>query len=138
MARMNPFNTSTKLGRWLPLVVWIVIMFIGSSIPQLANDKFGMPPGFDKVIHAVEYLVLAILFCRGFGVRRLGESVSVWLLVVAICMAIGAVDELHQVFIPGRNASPVDFGADLLGIAAGTSIGWWWLRRGTGRRAARA
>jgi VanZ family protein len=123
------------IKRWLPLLVWGALIFVGSSIPQLTNEKFGMPPGTDKVVHVVEYLVLAVLFCRGFGVRRLGESVSVWLLVIAICLAVGAVDEYHQRYIPGRDSNVLDFAADTLGIAVGTSLGAWWLKRGGARRA---
>ena len=135
MGRENQTDGGGMPRRWLPLFIWIALIFIGSSIPQLSNEKIGMPPGTDKVVHVVEYLVLAVLFFRGFGVRRLGKSVSVWLLVVAICLAVGAVDEYHQRFIPGRDSNLIDFASNALGIAVGTVIGAWRLRRGTVRRA---
>jgi VanZ family protein len=114
--------------------VWAGVIFVGSSIPQLTNEKVGLPPGADKVVHVIEYAVLAILFCRGFGVRQLGGSVSVWLLVVAICLAVGAIDEYHQRFIPGRESDLLDFSADAAGIAMGTAIGAWLLKRVRSRR----
>lgn len=130
MAGENQTERRRRLNAWVPLAIWIVLIFVGSSWPHLTNGKFGMPEGSDKIVHATEYLVLAILFCRGFGVQRLGGRVSVWLLVVAICLAMGAFDEYHQRFIPGRDSSLLDFAADMVGIFSGASLGVWRLKPG--------
>jgi VanZ family protein len=130
MAQENRTGTKKRLGAWIPLVAWVVVILIGSSWPRLPNSLSGLPPNSDKVAHAGEYLVLAVLFCRGFGVQRLGGRVSVWLLVVAICLAFGAADEYHQRFIPGRDSSLLDFAADMTGIFTGASLGVWRLKPG--------
>ena len=74
-----------------------------------------------------------MLFCRGFGVQRLGGRVSVWLLVVAICLAVGAIDEYHQRFVPGRDSSLLDFAADIAGTFCGASLGVFRLKPGADR-----
>jgi hypothetical protein len=133
MAGENRTERMRGLKAWVPLAMWVVLIFIGSSIPHLTNEEFGMPPGSDKIVHVVEYLVLAVLFCRGFGVQRLGGRVSVWLLVVAICLALGAIDEYHQRFIPGRDSNILDFAADVIGVLCGASLGVWRLKPGAER-----
>jgi VanZ family protein len=132
MAEEKRPQKRNRLKAWLPLVVWVVLIFVGSSIP-LTNVQINVPEGSDKVVHALEYLILGVLFCRGFGVQRLGGKVSVWLLVVAICLAIAAIDEYHQRFIPGRDSSLYDFATDVAGIFAGASLGVWRLKPGADR-----
>jgi VanZ family protein len=39
---------------------------------------------------------------------------------VALGVAYGASDEVHQAFVPGRSADPADWAADALGVLAGT------------------
>ena len=72
---------------------------------------------FDKLAHFGMYAVLAALLTRdGFGVAGRWTSV---VLSVIVASALGAVDEWHQQYIPGRSTEYADWKADTLGAAAG-------------------
>jgi len=72
-------------------------------------------PGQDKVVHGIVYAGLAATVL--FGLRRSGSAsvvVQFWapLLFVAL---YGASDEIHQMFVPGRDADVWDWCADVTG-----------------------
>jgi VanZ family protein len=39
---------------------------------------------------------------------------------------LGAADELHQLYLPGRVASVADWLADLVGVLVAAGLLWWW------------
>jgi VanZ family protein len=114
---------SKTLKQWLPFFVWVVLIFVGSSIPRLSGDPFGMPRGSDKVAHYIEYLILAFLFYRGVRGERWRMGFPAWLIVLATGLVIASVDEYHQTYIPGRDANIWDWTADMAGIMTGALIG---------------
>ncbi|MCX5752445.1 MAG: VanZ family protein [Candidatus Krumholzibacteria bacterium] len=111
------------LKQWLPFFVWVILIFVGSSIPRLSADPFGMPPYSDKVAHYLEYLILAFLFYRGIRGERWRMGFPAWFVVLATGLAIASIDEYHQAYIPGRDANIWDWTADMAGIVTGALIG---------------
>lgn len=105
----------SKAKYFFPVIFWAVIMMIASSIPNL-----GAPPinftFVDKVEHFVEYGILGFLLALAFVKSRPNPALLVALL---ICAGYGIIDEIHQLFIPGRFCDPFDAAADILGSAAG-------------------
>lgn len=102
--------------RWLPAVSWACLIMIASSLPtSLVKPK--LFPGCDKVAHFVEYLVL------GVAIRY--WTVDFNMLAVTGGIGFGIIDEFHQFFIPGRNASLMDLGADVVGFC----VGYLWVRQ---------
>jgi VanZ family protein len=88
------------------------------------------PFGVDKVMHFVEYGVLGFLLARLIANVQSTLSKGFLLgLVVILATLYGISDEVHQAFVPGRNASPWDVAADGLGGLMGA-----FLYAGTGRR----
>ena len=65
---------------------------------------------WDKLMHALAFGGVAALLWTGLGCDA---PVLTWITVAAT----GAVDELHQVFIPGRSADALDALADAAGAA---------------------
>ena len=65
----------------------------------------------DKALHAVVFGALAMLLWVLAGGRAP-------LAIFAIVLGVGALDEVHQVFVPGREADLADFLADAAGAAA--------------------
>ena len=65
----------------------------------------------DKVLHAVVFGALAALLWVLAGGRAT-------LAVFAAVVGIGVLDELHQFFVPGREADLADLLADAAGAAA--------------------
>ena len=73
---------------------------------------------WDKLAHFAVYAALTVLFWIGVGGRAP-------LLVIALVIAVGALDELHQATVPGRTADVIDFLVDALAAAvAGTAMLW--------------
>jgi VanZ family protein len=76
---------------------------------------------FDKIAHALIFVplgaFLALGFSRGFSrseACRFGGPVGVG-------AGLAVLDEFHQLFVPGRRASPWDFLADCVGIVLGAA-----------------
>ena len=110
--------------RWRAPLLWAVVILIVSSVPIPA---VAAPAGTDKGVHGVLYLVLGVLAIRAL----LSQRAPVWqlLVLVLVVLAFGALDELHQRFIPGRTADPRDWVADAVGSVVGMAGGIVRLRR---------
>ena len=105
--------------RWWPPMLWAAVILIGTSWPRIQ-----LPPveGGDKLLHALVYTVLGVLTTRAalMGSRRAATLA----LVVGGIAIFGALDELHQAWIPGRYPSMADWWADALGGTAGSLASW--------------
>ena len=101
---------------WLPVLVWAAVIFTFSSIPSLSTGLGTWDTILRKGAHLTEYAVLGGLLDRALGREPLALAVGI---------AYAATDELHQYFVRGRHASPVDVAIDAVGVAAGMLI---WLR----------
>lgn len=75
----------------------------------------------DKVLHFTVFGLLGLLTARALdrGTDAIRSS-RVLLAIVALVMALlGACDEVHQYFVPGRRADVLDWVADLAGGVSG-------------------
>ena len=91
----------------------------GPSLPPVRN--------VDKVLHAGAYALLAGLWAWALARGRLRDASWRTLLAAwAIASAYGATDELHQLFVPGRQADVFDLAADAIGAAAAAGAVWAW------------
>jgi VanZ family protein len=91
-------------------VAWAAVIFAVSSIPSLGTGLGTWDTVLRKGAHLTEYLVLGALL-----LRALERDAAAFLAGVAYA----ATDELHQHFVAGRHASPVDVGIDAVGVALG-------------------
>lgn len=106
---------------WVPTIGYCLLIFVLSSISK--GVYMPSPFGVDKVAHFVEYGVLGFLLARLIANARSGFSrVFLLGLVVILATLYGISDEVHQAFVPGRNASPWDVAADGLGGLIGAVI----------------
>jgi VanZ family protein len=90
----------------------MAVIFAFSSVPSLSSGL-----SFDYVLrkgaHMTEYAILAALL-----VRALGRELPAF----ALGVAYAASDELHQHFVRGRHASPVDVAIDAVGLLIGLAL----------------
>jgi VanZ family protein len=107
---------SRTLTHWLPVVVWAVVIFTFSSIPSLSTGLGGWDEVLRKCAHITEYAIFGALLYRAIGREPLALATGI---------AYAATDELHQYFVRGRHATPVDVAIDAVGLALGMLI---WLR----------
>lgn len=117
---------TSVVGRWLPVVLFAALIFIGSSVPgDSINPRLTI---HDKVIHATEYAVFAFLLARALGRRW-------WWLAILVGALYGVSDEFHQTFTPRRSGNDLgDMTADLVGSAIGATFWMLFLRRPLQRR----
>jgi VanZ family protein len=101
---------------WLPVLAWAAVIFAFSSIPSLSSGLGVWDTVLRKCAHVTEYAVLGALLYRALGREALALAVGI---------AYAATDELHQHFVRGRHASPVDVAIDAVGVALGMLV---WLR----------
>ena len=107
-----------RLGRWLPVFLYLAIVFWLSAqsrpLPFLPPELWG----FDKLLHAAEYAVLGMLLAAALGGEGLAPGrVLPW--AVLLASAYGASDEIHQAFVPHRDSDVRDWLADTGGAALG-------------------
>lgn len=117
--------------RWLAPGLWAILVVVSSSVPL---PPIAAPPGTDKGVHVILYLVLGYL--AGRALLR-GKTARVWHLLVLVLglLAFGALDEVHQLWVPGRTADTTDWAADAVGSVVGIAASVA-LTRASGRRAA--
>ena len=101
---------------WLPVLIWAAVIFTLSSIPSLSTGLGTWDTILRKGAHLTEYAVFGGLLYRALGREPLALAVGI---------AYAATDELHQYFVRGRHASPVDVAIDAVGVALGMLV---WLR----------
>ena len=126
---------STMIGRWLPPLVWMAVIFVFSAQPSLPHaPELWLELLVKKGGHAWAYGVLAWLYWR--ALRPYGKSQpAVWRGVcIALAVMYALSDEYHQTFVPGRNGNLLDVVVD--GLGAGIAMGlerWRSVRVRAGR-----
>ncbi len=107
-------HVKSPVVRFLPAILWMVIIFFVSHQPSAVIPKYG---SWDTLLkkggHVFAYAVLAILL------QYAGLS-SRWAFFLAVLYAIS--DELHQTQIAGRNGQPMDVAIDTVGIVIGVLL----------------
>lgn len=92
---------NTRLLKWLPAIVMMLVIFWFSSQPSSEIPTFDWA---DRIIkkggHMIGYGLLALSYWRAFDFKE-GKRWVIWLLAVLYALT----DEFHQSFVPGRSAS---------------------------------
>ncbi len=105
--------------RWLLALGWMGAIFALSAQPDLPHPSTGWLDWLvSSTAHVGEYAVLGALLAwalrRGRAWKALGGA-GLWALS----------DELHQAFVPGRTADPLDLVCDALGAVLGVGLFFW-------------
>ena len=109
------------------MVAYAVLIFFLSSI---SDPSPGFIPHFfmaDKLIHLIEYTLLGFLLFRAFGEWLPPRKKLI--LSFALASFYGFTDELHQYFVPLRDAEFMDLLADSAGALLGAYVALM-IRRG--------
>ena len=107
---------------WIPPALLAGTIYLLSSFSQLPGAEYV----WDKLAHVAIFGLLALLTLRAThgGMRPLAllPAAAAFLLV----LGWGALDEVHQSFVPGRDVSGLDVAADGLGAALALLIWAVW------------
>jgi len=139
------------LRHWGPAIGWAGAVWIFSTYLFSADStarfllpalKWLLPHASQKTLlllhhlirksaHAAEYFILSLLLLRGIRSDRPGWRLPWGLAALGMAACYASLDEVHQLFVPGRVASVFDVLRDSAGAAAAQL--WVWLRhRGHG------
>jgi len=115
---MKIFNIFFKY--WLPVFAWAGLIFYFSSLPNL---KSSFEPSLDyilrKTAHLLEFGILAVSLLR-LGLRKEQEKNKKFVYLGAILFGLlyAIIDEYHQGFVLGREATVRDVLIDGMGIVS--------------------
>lgn len=114
------------MRRWGLAFFLMGVIFIFSSIPSDEMPDFGSADlTVKKLGHMAGYALLANAFLFALGPEKPGSFWAAWGLTVLYALS----DELHQSFVPGRNASWIDVGIDSVGALLGLMACLIFLKR---------
>jgi VanZ family protein len=139
------------LRYWLPVILWMCLIFGASSDTKSVQHTDGMLVRLLRFLHIeltttqleatrfvvrkgahmTEYAVLALLLWRALRARTVSPdwSAKTAAIVLGICVAYATTDEVHQSFVKTRSASPTDVLIDTLGALLALGAIAWFLRR---------
>jgi len=99
---------------WLPIILWIGVIFTLSSIPDLKTD-LKQDFIFRKIAHILEFAILTFLLFRALNQKKTNPVKAViFSFVFSLLYALS--DEYHQTFVEGREGALKDVGVDSIGI----------------------
>lgn len=102
---------SKRVSVWLPVVVYMAMIFYFSSLAALPGPIKPFAP-YDKLLHMGEYAVLSVLFFRAWKKEKMKHALF---LSIFSTVLYGISDEIHQSFVPGRVMDIWDISADAVG-----------------------
>jgi VanZ family protein len=109
----SPRDTASR-WRWAAPVAVMAGILAATSWPTPPH----MPGSSDKLVHFSAYALLGVTMAWAAQARSIREAFA-WILLVS---ALGAADEWHQQFIPGRRMDARDWLADTAGAVSGFSL----------------
>jgi VanZ family protein len=133
---MQQQSLARRLGRWVPLIGWMLFISIASSNEfSAANTSLIIGPlvlwlspntspetlnivhvCVRKLAHLTEYAILGILAARALRTST-RQIVRTWWFQISLCLVIvyALLDEYHQSFVPSRTSSIFDSMIDAIG-----------------------
>jgi VanZ family protein len=103
---------------YIPLAVYWAILFIATTLPGNDVPSLGVS---DKIEHFAGYMVLSVLVCFTYLFQKKFRLLSSkpFLMTILTVSFYGALDELHQLLVPGRSCDIRDLAADVTGALLG-------------------
>jgi VanZ family protein len=107
-----------KLLVYTPLLIYWIILFIATTLPVQSVPSIAIS---DKINHLIAYFGLSTLLYLTLIYQRKSEFLfnNTPSAAIIIASVYGALDELHQMFVPGRFSEVLDWLADLGGAILG-------------------
>jgi VanZ family protein len=122
----------------LPALIWTAVVLLASNDAFSAEHTGSVldiflgwmqPASFDlthfvirKLAHLTEYGILGFLWFRAWRGTRAGWSILWARRALAFCLAVAALDEFHQSFVPSRTSSPRDVAIDCVGVLVALTL----------------
>ncbi|MBI4595389.1 MAG: VanZ family protein [Candidatus Tectomicrobia bacterium] len=109
-----PKKVATFLLYWMPVIAYGGFIFYLSSRP--APEFLPSFNASDKLYHTAAYVVMCMLWRWAFQpYRSFNYHGKAWAWAIGLTILYGISDEIHQSFIPSREADVLDVLSDALG-----------------------
>ena len=109
---------------WLIVTLYALVIFYISNQPSISfvpeNLTYIDPQHL--LLHLLEYIPLGLLIYRAVLKTSFKISVNPIYFSTLLGVVYGLSDEIHQYFVPGRTASPLDLAADSIGVLIGVFL----------------
>lgn len=123
-----------KIISWILLIIWMIFIYFMSSQPSTVSDSqsgtviillsnigidmnglFGQLANFivRKSAHFIEYMILALLVFNVLSIYFNIKKVAI--ITISIVFIYACSDEIHQLFVPGRQGALRDVIIDTCG-----------------------
>ncbi len=111
------FSSEATYRFFYPLLHWL--------FPSASRHLIHlMHVGIRKLAHVTEFGVFSVTIFHGLRGDRRGWRVDWAFLTLLIAVVFAAIDEFHQIYVPGREASPRDVAIDALGALLAQTLVW--------------
>ncbi|MEE9343446.1 MAG: VanZ family protein [Gammaproteobacteria bacterium] len=121
-----------RAGSCILAIFWVGFEF------YLSHQSTLSPPhifsGQDKLLHAAYGGVLALLLLGCFKFSPPDYTARQKAIAIVSASLYGAIDEIHQYFIPGRYSDFLDWLADTTGAIVAISFAGWLIRKYQSRK----
>ena len=143
-------SLSRFVRSWLPVIVWITVIFLASGdlmsaehtsrflgpflrwiVPEISAETIVQIQLFvRKCAHVIEYAILAMLLWRALRDQWRRQTATIQTAIAFLgAMTCAALDEFHQAHIASRTGSPADVALDGAGAIVGLILYWRLIRR---------
>lgn len=106
---------------YLPLFLYWMLIFILTTLPssKLPSVKIN-----DKIEHLLAYFGLSVLLGLTLFTQNKSKILkkSYYIFSILFVALYGAMDEIHQLFVPGRSCDINDWAADISGAIIGSIV----------------
>jgi VanZ family protein len=106
---------------YIPLVIYWVILFVLTTLPGNELPKTGIN---DKIEHVTAYFILGFLLSLSLLIQKKFLNIRKYFAFSAgfFIGLYAALDEIHQLFVPGRYCDLFDWTADIIGASLGILV----------------
>jgi len=102
----------------LPALILSITIITLSSMPQPPMPSFSII-GKDKILHFFGFFLHFLTVYIAILCIRQKKDINTIVYALIFCVLFAIADELHQYFVPGRDADIFDLLADFIGIFIG-------------------
>lgn len=112
---------------YTPLVLYWLLILTLTSLPSRSLPEVGIS---DKISHLLAFFGLAVLLSLTFQFQEKWEKLKTNYKIYTfwVVTLYGFLDELHQLFIPGRSGTLDDWIADIVGGIIGIYFLEWFAK----------
>lgn len=109
------------------IIHWVTI-FILTSLP---SDRLPSVEVSDKINHFLAFFILGFFLNLTLKYQTKFPELKKNIILITVIIASGyaLLDELHQLFVPGRSAEVLDWVADFIGAITGSYLTEFIYRR---------